>query len=79
MNRRFMTEQAQYNSAKELRLGLLHWQTHVQALHIKAALNYRDATTIECGSYIILDQWIAKDRAQGRGGNIHHGPGRFQT
>jgi hypothetical protein len=32
-----MTEQAQYNSAKELGLGLLHWQSHV----------YRD---VECFS-----------------------------
>ena len=43
------------HSAKDLGLGLLHWQTHVRALHIKAALHYRDATTSEWK--LILDQW----------------------
>ena len=75
-NRRFMTEQAQYNSAKDLGLGLLHWQTHVRALHIKAALNYRDATTSEWK--LILDQWIAKDRAEGRGAIFTTDPEDFK-
>ena len=34
------------------------------ALNIKAVSNYRDATTSEWK--LILDQWIAKDRAKGR-------------
>ena len=71
-----MTEQAQYNSAKDLGLGLLHWQTHVRALHIKAALNYRDATTSEWK--LILDQWIAKDRAEGRGAIFTTDPEDFK-
>ena len=43
--------------------------THVQALHctyIKAALNYRDATTRTSEWKLILDKWIEKDKAQGR-------------
>ena len=76
-NRRFKTEHAQYSSAKDLGLGLLHWQTHVQALqHIKAALNYRDATTSEWK--LILDQWIAKDRAEGRGAIFTTDPEDFK-
>ena len=75
-NRRFMTEQAQYSSAKDLGLGLLHWQTHVRALHIKTALNYRDATTSEWK--LILDQWIVKDRAEGRGAIFTTDPEDFK-
>ena len=55
---------------------LVHWQTHVQALHIKAALNYRDATKSEWK--LILDQWIAKDRAEGRGAIFLTNPEDFK-
>ena len=46
VNRSFMKKGAEYNSTQELGLGLLHWPSHSEALLAKAALSYRDATTI---------------------------------
>ena len=65
LNRRFMIKGAEYNSAQELGLSLLHWPSHTEALLAKAALSYRDATNSDWK--LILDQWIAKGRDEQRG------------
>ena len=45
INKRFMTNEAQYSPKAQLGLGLMNWNEHVKAIKVKALLDYLDGTT----------------------------------
>ena len=65
MNRRWMKNDAQFLPRKtELGAGVMHWGKHVQALHARLLLKYRDGTQ---GQWkYVLDNWLDREHL-GRG------------
>ena len=65
-SRRWLKAGAQYGDRKrDLGIGLLDWEAHVQAIQAKWLLRYRDATRGEWK--FLLDRWLARHET-GRGG-----------